>query len=501
MPYAIQPIRGHCHLRQGRDNASYSTRLRVVRARVEAVNWKPMTLTSWGRLSHVPVSACEPHTVDEVRTAIGAADNRGILAVGLGRSYGDVGLNSGGRAVLTARLNEIHSFDPGSGTLICGPGVAFRQLLRDFLPRGYIAPVTPGTAFVSLGGAVANDVHGKNHDQYGSFGDHVKWIDLILPSGDMVRASPEKRPDLFAATIGGIGLTGIIMSICFTMRKVPSNAVMMHEERITDLDHFFARLEEARKNATYSVGWLDALARGPNLGRGILITGEPSSNGLPVPSPKRLKIPFDLPGFVLNARTIGVFNKLYYHRLPARGRQQRELYEKFLYPLDAVLEWNRIYGNRGFYQFQAVLPDASSTVGICRLLEEIVKSRLGSFLVVLKTLRGEGRGYLSFPMRGYTLALDFPRKRGTEELLGSLERITLDYGGRIYLAKDACMSPAGFESMYPKLDALRSILDEIDPEGRMNSDLARRLHIRRHQHRNRVTGFSCRRASKRRNRC
>ena len=442
------------------------------------MNWKALTLTGWGRLTRAAVSACAPRENGGVRVAIESADDRGILAFGRGRSYGDVALNNGGRTIVTTNLDEIHSFNSEDGTLVCGPGVTFQQLLREFLPRGYAVPVSPGTAFVSIGGAVANDVHGKNHDRYGSFGDHVQWLHLMLPSGEIARVSSQEYPDLFAATIGGIGLTGVIVAVCFKMQKVPSNAIAMREERIADMDRFLERLEEVRKTATYSVGWVDTLARGRKLGRGILITGEPASSGLPERVPRRFRVGYDIPAFVLNSWSIRAFNEIYYRHIPVSGRERRVGLEGFLYPLDAILEWNRIYGRRGFYQFQCVLPDASSRLGIRRLLDEISKSRLGSFLVVLKTLGGEGRGYLSFPLRGYTLALDFSAKRGTRELLTRLERITLDCGGRIYLAKDACLSPAGFEAMYPKLDMFRTILDKVDPKGRMNSDMARRLGIR-----------------------
>ncbi|MCZ6678501.1 MAG: FAD-binding oxidoreductase [Candidatus Poribacteria bacterium] len=442
------------------------------------MNWEPMTLNGWGRAAYASVIACAPEGADEVIEAIRAADNRGIIAFGGGRSYGDVALNSGGRTVLTALLNRVESFEADSGTLVCGPGLAFHDLLAEFLPRGYVVPVSPGTGFTTIGGAVANDVHGKNHDRSGSFGDHVRWIDLLLPSGEVVRISPESRPDLFAATIGGIGLTGIMLRVCFNMQRVPSNAVELREERMPDLDAFFATFERVRATATFSVGWIDALARGASLGRGILGTAELTPTGMPDRRAKRLRVPLDFQAFAINPRVVSEFNGWYYHRVPTGARERLVPLERFFYPLDAVLDWNRVYGRRGFYQFQCVLPDAASAVGIPRLLEEISCSRSASFLAVLKTLGSEGRGYLSFPIRGYTLALDFPRRPGTEELLARLERITLDNGGRIYLAKDSRLSPLAFEAMYPKLEAFRAVLDEIDPQARMRSDLARRLRIR-----------------------
>ncbi len=447
------------------------------------MKWETVSLCGWGRIVRATHMACAPQQATEAQAAIGVADDTGIIAYGRGRSYGDAALNSGGKALLTRRLNRIIQFNPSDGTVVCEPGVIFHDLLRQFLPQGYMAPVTPGTGFATIGGAVANDVHGKNHEVAGSFGDHIRWMDLLLPSGEIVRISSEREPELFAATIGGVGLTGIITAVCFTMRPVHTNAVLLREARIRDLDDFFAAFERVRKSATFSVGWIDALARGRRLGRGILEIAELAPYGVEASVPKRLRVPTDFPRFALNAWVVRAFNHFYYRRIPAVGRERLLAFDRFFYPLDAIQEWNRIYGKRGFYQFQCVLPDATSAEGIPRLLTETSCARAGSFLAVLKTLGGEGRGHLSFPMRGYTLALDFPARPGIKELLKRLERITMEHGGRIYLAKDACLSPEAFRAMYPKLDAFRAVLDAIDPGGRFNSDLARRIGIREYKHR------------------
>jgi decaprenylphospho-beta-D-ribofuranose 2-oxidase len=442
--------------------------------------WKPMAVSGWGRSSTASVEACRPERIAEARRALGQVGGEGIVAHGGGRSYGDAALNDGGRVMLTRRLDRVLAFDPATGDLVAEPGVTFADLLKIFLPRGFLAPVTPGTALATLGGAVANDVHGKNHDRTGSFGDHVQWLDLLLPSGEELRVSPVERPDLFAATIGGIGLTGIILAVALRLQRVPSPAVTVAERRIGDLDGFLAAFAAHRASATYSVGWIDALARGRSLGRGVLELAEPAQNaGAAAPAKTRTRrVPVDLPGFVLNPMSVALFNEVYYRRVPAAGRERLLSYEKFLYPLDAIRDWNRIYGRRGFYQFQCVLPDDGAASGLRVLLETISTARGASFLAVLKTLGGEGRGHLSFPLRGYTLALDFPRGAGTDELMRRLERLTLDHGGRIYLAKDACLSAAGFAAMYPKLDAFRAVLREADPQGRMTSGMARSLNIR-----------------------
>jgi decaprenylphospho-beta-D-ribofuranose 2-oxidase len=443
------------------------------------VSWAQINLTGWGRTSGGAMTACRPERVSELRERVreGPADG-GRIAYGAGRAYGDAALNSQGRVILTRRLNRMLAFDGDSGVLGTEPGVTFNDLLAVFLPRGWLVPATPGTAFATLGGAVANDIHGKNHDRVGSFGDHLTWIDLMLPSGEIVRTTDSERPELFRATIAGLGLTGVIVGIGLRLMRVPSSAVRVRERRCRDLDAFLAALAEARQRATYSVGWIDGLAKGRELGRGLLEEAEPATETVTDTPQRARRVPMDAPGSVLNPITIGLFNAAYYRRVPVGGRERIVPYRRFLYPLDAISDWNRIYGRGGFFQFQCVLPDASAPRGIRLLLEEIAGSGRASFLAVLKTLGAEGRGYLSFPMRGYTLALDFPRRGGVEDVLRRLERLTLDHGGRIYLAKDAVLSPEGFRAMYPKLPEFQAVLDAIDPEQRLNSDMARRLKMR-----------------------
>jgi decaprenylphospho-beta-D-ribofuranose 2-oxidase len=321
-------------------------------------------------------------------------------------------------------------------------------------------------------------VHGKNHERMGSFGDHVLWLDLALPSGEVRRIGPRTEPELFAATVGGIGLTGLILRVCVQLQAVSSGSVEVDERRMPDLDNFMAAFEACRATSTYSVGWIDAMARGRHLGRGILETAEPAARAGPCRRRRRHRVPFDVPSIVLNPLAICLFNELYYRRIPAAGRRRIVPIDRFLYPLDALRDWNRIYGRRGFYQFQCVIPDRAAAQGIAALLETIARARRGSFLAVLKTLGQGGRGHLSFPERGYTLALDFPRADGVSALLGELERIALKHGGRLYLAKDALLSAESFATMYPRLGAFRDVLARVDPERRFASDMARRLRIR-----------------------
>ncbi|MGH8733166.1 MAG: FAD-binding oxidoreductase, partial [Burkholderiales bacterium] len=265
------------------------------------MHWQAVDLCGFGRLTRAPALACAPHSREAlIDTLRHTRDNHGLICHGGGRSYGDAALNSGGRVILTAGLNRVLSFDPDSGEIVCEPGVTFHDLLRDFLPRGFVAPVSPGTGYATIGGAVANDIHGKNHDRHGSFGDQVRWIDLLLPCGEVARIGPQERGEWFAATIGGLGLTGVILAVCFALRRVPSNAVVVRERRIPHLTGFFEAFEEARGATTYSVAWIDGLARAGRLGRGVLETAEPTETPLPARPRRRLRLPLDLPAAVLN---------------------------------------------------------------------------------------------------------------------------------------------------------------------------------------------------------
>lgn len=437
-----------------------------------------MSLTGWGRAVRARSRACRPERQGEVGAALAATGPEGLIAFGGGRSYGDAALNDGGRTLLTARLDRFIDFDPASGEVELEPGVTFRDLVDTFLPRGFMPPASPGTAFATMGGAAAADVHGKNHDRHGSFGDHVVWIDLLTADGQTRRVSAASDPELFAATIGGMGLTGIIRALRIRLSPASSTHVAVRERRIGNLDAFLEAFAQVRARATFSVGWIDGMAQGAALGRGILATAEFAPGPGPDARQRRRAVPVDLPGFALSPAVVRGFNEIYFRRVPPEGRERVLPFARFLYPLDSVHDWNRIYGKRGFYQFQCVLPDAAAPAGLRRLLDEIAAARGASFLAVLKTLGGEGRGHLSFPMRGFTLALDFPRRPGAETLLAHLEAITRDHGGRVYLAKDALLTRGSLEAMYLKLPAFEATLARVDPHGRFTSGLARRLGLK-----------------------
>lgn len=440
---------------------------------------KPLTLAGWGRAQTARMAAFRPERAREalgLMTAGGGGRPGGLTIRGGGRAYGDQALNDHGHALLTERLDRVIAFDEETGLLAAEAGVTFADLLSTFLPRGWQVPVSPGTGFATLGGAVANDIHGKNNEATGSFGHHLAWIDLVLPSGEQRRVTP--GDDLFRATVGGMGLTGLILSVGLKMRAAPSNAIDLDERRIADLDQFLTALKEARDTHPHAVGWIDALATGKKLGRGILELGRPANANLDSSPRKAKRLPIDLPGFVLNPWSIRAFNMVYYNRIGAGGRLGDVPLGEYLYPLDSLLDWNRMYGKRGFHQFQCLLPDEHAPDGMRRLLETVSAAGAASFLAVIKSMGGAGVGLLSFAQRGFTLALDIPHRAGSIDLLRKLEQITLDHGGRIYLAKDSALSPEGFRAMYPEHKAFQTLIDALDPERLMTSDMARRLELR-----------------------
>jgi decaprenylphospho-beta-D-ribofuranose 2-oxidase len=432
-----------------------------------------ISLSGWGRTVQSACDAVRPERMAEALSAFASpAPPKGVVVRGAGRSYGDCALNSGGQAMLTGRLDRILAFDPDTMVVQVEPGVDFRRLLHVFLPRGFLAPVTPGTGFATIGGAVANDVHGKNHETAGSFAQHVTEIDLVTPDGVMHTVLP--GTDVFRATAGGLGLTGLMTRIAFRMKRVPSTAVRVREQRAENLDGFLAAMRDAA-GASYSVGWIDGTARGGKLGRGILETAEPAAESHVVASGKTRRVPIDFPGFALNPLSVALFNQVYFHRVPRAGRSRIAGYAKFLYPLDAIHDWNRIYGRAGFQQFQCVVPFEDGEAALRDLLEVIAESRQASFLAVLKRM-GPGRaGFLSFPSPGYTLALDFPQRSGIKTLYARLVSITLRYGGRIYLGKDALLDAASFRIMYPEFPEFAAVLADIDQGQMLQSNMSRRL--------------------------
>jgi decaprenylphospho-beta-D-ribofuranose 2-oxidase len=439
--------------------------------------WAEKELTGWGRVLRSTTQVARPERLRGVAEHM-SEPYAALLARGNGRSYGDAALNGGGHVILMSRLDRLLALDEASGTVTVEAGVSFGDMVRTLLPHGYLPAVAPGTGFATVGGGLANDVHGKNHHRCGSIGQQLEWLELRTPDGQLHRLHGHDDTELLLATLGGVGMTGVIERACLKAERVPSNAVARKRERITHLDEFLQRLREEQDRTPYVVGWVDAQARGSRLGRGILELAEPSHEGLPYTTEHVRNVPVDFPSLMLNRWSVKLFNELYFRRIPARGRSERLPYQKFLFPLDALHDWNRIYGRRGFHQFQCVVPFESGAYALRQMLELIAKTGQGSVLAVLKAMGPAGRGYLSFSQPGYTLALDFPNSAAVAGLIGRLEAITCEHGGRIYLAKDATLTPQHLQRMYPKLDRFRDVLAQVDPGGRMTSDLSRRLHLR-----------------------
>ena len=411
------------------------------------------TLSGWGRFPRVPTLLAAPRDEAGLRALLAAGP---LVARGAGRAYGDSAV-SPGRTVAMRHFDRMIAFDPARGQLVAEAGLRLAEVIATFLPRGWFPAVTPGTRFVTLGGAIAADVHGKNHHRDGSFGAFVDWIDLMGPDGTVRRCSRSENAALFGWTVGGMGLTGVILRAAIRLRPVETGWIRQETRPAPNLAAALETMEGAT-GTTYSVAWIDCLSRGPDLGRSLVLLGEHA--GLaelgPVERAARWgrvrpgrRVPFDAPPGLLNGMTVRAFNALYWRQgLRAAGSRLVD-WDSYFYPLDAIGDWNRIYGPRGFAQYQCVLPLAEAAAGLRRLLDAISTAGRGSFLAVLKRL-GPERGHFSFPMEGWTLALDFPLGGGTLALLERLDRITLEHGGRFYLAKDARMSAGTLRRSDPR---------------------------------------------------
>lgn len=440
--------------------------------------WTETTLTTWGRSRYARSAATSPRDEDGLRAAIQSRHTRGVITYGGGRCYGDAALDDGGQTILTGSLDRILSFDPATREVVCESGVDFDALLDRFAPEGFCFPVSAATARVTVGGAFANDIHSKNHHRVGSFGDHAVWVDLMLASGEVVRASREENPEIFQATLGGAGLTGTIVRVCFRMMTIPSAAADVQYRSIPDLDAMIDTIDGARDTSEFLFGWVDAMATGSGLGRGILELGRmaPDEAGA-APLPKTSRIRFQPPSFLLHPAILRRYTDRRFRRLPPEGRDVRMRLHPFLFPLDSIVGFNRVYGRRGFYSIHTGFPRESQRAGIRAVMEALTAARAGSFAAVMKPMRGPGAGMLSFPIEGMAYAIDLPRRAGIEEVHRQIERITLDHGGRLYIAKDALMQAETFAAMFPRLGEFRDILSRIDPEGRFQSDMARRLRL------------------------
>jgi decaprenylphospho-beta-D-ribofuranose 2-oxidase len=441
-------------------------------------------LSGWGRTMPSRATVVSPRSGSETGDALKQPGERGALARGLGRSYGDAAQNAGGRVLDMTALRRVRSLDLEAGTITVEAGISLDAVMRLLLPLGWFVPVSPGTRHVTVGGANAADIHGKNHHYEGSFGAHVSELVLMTPRGDRLTLTPDDESGYFAATAGGMGLTGVVTEATFRMIPVETSLMRVDTERVADLDGVMTRMTEGDAGYRYSVAWIDCLATGSRLGRSVLTRGDharledlsPKRRAHPLaynPHP-RLKAPNYVPNGLLNRFTVAAFNELWFRKAPRHRIGGIESIPTFFHPLDLVLDWNRIYGRHGFLQYQFVVPFGAEDV-VRRALEQLSRARCPTFLAVLKRF-GPQDGLLSFPIEGWTLALDVPASHaGLGPLLDGLDEQVAGAGGRVYLAKDSRLRPELLSAMYPRLQEWRAVRDRLDPDRVMVSDLSRRV--------------------------
>lgn len=449
-----------------------------------------MPLTGWGRTGATVASVVRPPDVPAATRAMRGAGPRGVTTRGLGRAYGDAAQNGGGLVIDTTSIDYVGPID-AQGHVVAGGGTSLDTLIRASIAAGWFLPVTPGTRHVTFGGAIASDVHGKNHHRDGSFGEYVDSITLLLPSGEIRVVTPASDPALFWATTGGMGLTGMVLEASIRLTPAPTRFIAVDTFRTRDLDHTMALMVEYDAKTRYSVAWIDLVSTGSHLGRSVLTCGDHAaldalsgrSRGSaqrwrPRPAPP---IPPVFPSRLANHLTSRLFNEAVYRKAPAQSLGELQPLEVFFYPLDIVEHWNRLYGRRGFLQWQCVLPFGEEE-RLRRVVEAFAHGSVPATLAVLKRFGPSSPGPLSFPAPGWTLAVDLPAARGDAlgAFLDGLDREVAEAGGRIYLAKDARMRPEWLPVMYPRIDEWRETQSKIDPEGRLTSDLDRRLGITAH---------------------
>lgn len=447
---------------------------------------RPAKTSGWGRAVEGWTLAVVPEVPEAVVEAVGR-DEAQLLARGAGRSYGDASMNTNRVTLRMDRLDRALAFDPASGVLTCEAGMSLRDILVAVLPRGWFLPVTPGTSHPTVGGSIACDVHGKNHHQAGTISRHVQWIELVLPDGRAVRCGPGEDEELFHATCGGMGLTGVIRRVA--LKLMPVQTAWIHEEaiRVPNLREMMARLTAADETHPYTVAWLDASTAGGELGRGQVLLGRhagveelpPNRRARPLSAPEGLEldVPLVPPLSLVNNLSVRAFNALRWESGPKGAESRVVPLRPFFYPLDAASRWNRLYGPAGFVQYQFVIPFAGAREGLRAVLRACQRARQIPSLIVLKRFGAEGPGMLSFPKPGWTLAMDLPVVLELWALLEKLDRIVLEAGGRVYLVKDMRLPPETFRRMYPRFGEWLEVKRRVDPDWRFQSDLSRRLEL------------------------
>ena len=440
-------------------------------------------LTNWGNypvLEEAEIKSASNPT----EAATLAKEWEHYIPRGLGRCYGDSALSE--NVLSTLALDRMIDFNPETGVLTCEAGVSFESIIQTFLPRGWFLPVTPGTKFITVGGAIAADIHGKNHHSEGSWSRHLHSFRLLTPRGEILHCSKSENKEIFWATCGGMGLTGLLLDATFKLKKVETSYIVQHSQKAENLDAILKLFDE-NLNYTYSVAWLDVLAKGKKLGRSILYLGEDATqkdlrgtkyekDPLKLHSSGKFFVPFYPPNFVMNNLTMKLFNIAYYHKTRKKRKTSIVHYDPYYYPLDGIHHWNRVYGKRGFVQYQFVLPPETGYEGLVKILEKISSRGFGSFLTVLKWF-GDQEGLISFPKKGYTLAMDFSATPQLFPFLDELDEIVLKYGGRLYLTKDSRMDKKILTEGYEGWGEFMKIKRQVDPEGKMESLQSRRLGV------------------------
>lgn len=444
------------------------------------MKFEEMELSGFGKYPKALCKVTRPNGIYEVLECLKTGS---LISRGLGRSYGDASVNDSGIVAESLIMNKFISFSDTTGILRCEAGVTYKDILDTFVSRGWFPAVTPGTKYVTMGGALASDVHGKNHHKEGSFSSYVISFKILIASGEILECSREQNADLFWATVGGMGLTGFILETEIQLKKISSPYLLNKAVKLKNLDELFSNFEEHDADYLYSVAWMDIVASGSKYGRNILLLGNHSeSSELPAKLQKKatekyvekkISVPFEIPFTTLNKLSITLFNNAYY--MKARSKTDFQHYDKYFYPLDFILNWNHIYSKSGLIQYQLNIPEEAGKEAVDKVLKKVVASGSGSFLAVLKKM-GDQDGILSFPFKGYTLSMDFPVKKGIIEMCKELDAIVLDHGGRTYLTKDSILDEKTFKQMYNGLwEKWMNIKIKYDPQNKFTSNLGRRI--------------------------
>jgi FAD/FMN-containing dehydrogenase len=435
------------------------------------VNKKKIKLSGWGKYPELILNLFNIRSESHLKDLMSNIGN--FITRGNGRSYGDSSLSS--TCVSNIQNNKILEFDNRTGIIRCETGVLLSEIIDIFVPRGWFLKVTPGTKLITVGGAIASDIHGKNHHKDGCFSESIIGIRLMLADGSIVNCSQQEHKELFLTTCGGMGLTGVILEATFSLKSILSKNIIQTTIKTKNLQETFNAFEKYAET-TYSVAWIDCLAKGKSIGRSLLMIGEFSQDGnLQYVPKKKITIPFNFPSIVLNYFSVKLFNALYYFKAKSGVSHQNVDIDNFFFPLDSINDWNKIYGRDGFVQYQFILPKKESFEGLSKILEKIANKGLGSFLAVLKLYGKHNDNYLSFPMEGYSLALDFKMQEGLLDFLKELDQIVLEYEGRFYLAKDSRVGKVVFERGYPKINQFREFRKSQGMTGKFTSLQSERL--------------------------